>query len=121
MKKYTDIAVRKTLELLAIDSPTGFTYRAAEWVKNEFASLGFDSVFTTKGGVLVNLGGEGENGLLLEAHADTLGAMVAEIKGNGRLRVTPLGGMRAYRVMGTVIALRDEDAARVITSHGSRS
>lgn len=95
MKKYTDIAVRKTLELLAIDSPTGFTYRAAEWVKNEFASLGFDSVFTTKGGVLVNLGGEGENGLLLEAHADTLGAMVAEIKGNGRLRVTPLGGMRA--------------------------
>ena len=95
MKKYTDIAVRKTLELLAIDSPTGFTYRAAEWGKNEFASLGFDSVFTTKGGVLVNLGGEGENGLLLEAHADTLGAMVAEIKGNGRLRVTPLGGMRA--------------------------
>ena len=95
MKKYTDIAVRKTLELLAIDSPTGFTSRATEWVKNEFASLGFDSVITNKGGVLVNLGGEGENGLLLEAHADTLGAMVAEIKGNGRLRVTPLGGMRA--------------------------
>lgn len=34
---------------------------------------------------------------------------------------SPLGGMRAYRVMGTVIALRDEDAALVITSHGSRS
>jgi len=42
----------------------------------------------------VDLGGENsEDGLLLEAHTDTLGAMVAEVKGSGRLRVTPLGGM----------------------------
>ena len=27
------------------------------------------------------------------AHVDTLGAMVAEVTGNGRLRLTPLGGM----------------------------
>lgn len=94
MKKYTDTAVSKTLELLAIDSPTGFCSRAAAWVKAEFERLGFDAQMTTKGGVLVDLGGEGD-GLLLEAHADTLGAMVAEIKGNGRLRVSPLGGMRA--------------------------
>ena len=46
--------------------------------------------------MLVNLGGEDEtNALLLEAHTDTLGAMVAEIKGSGRLRLTNLGGMRA--------------------------
>ena len=32
---------------------------------------------------------------MLEAHIDTLGAMVAEIKSNGRLRVTPVGGMNA--------------------------
>lgn len=31
---------------------------------------------------------------------------------------SPLGGMRAYKVMGTVIALRDEDARCVITSYG---
>ena len=37
----------------------------------------------------------GEGGLLLEAHLDTLGAMVAEIKPNGRLRLTPLGGLNA--------------------------
>ena len=46
--------------------------------------------------MLVNLGGEDEtDALLLEAHTDTLGAMVAEIKGSGRLRLTNLGGMRA--------------------------
>ena len=92
--KYADIAVSKATELLAIDSPTGYTRDAALWVKKEFEALGFAAELTVKGGVLADLGGEGE-GLLLEAHADTLGAMVAEIKGNGRLRVTPLGGMRA--------------------------
>lgn len=33
--------------------------------------------------------------MLLEAHTDTLGGMVAEVKSNGRLRITPLGGMNA--------------------------
>ena len=32
---------------------------------------------------------------MLEAHIDTLGAMVTEIKGNGHLRVSPIGGMNA--------------------------
>ena len=42
----------------------------------------------------MDLGGKDENdALLLEAHADTLGCMVAEVKGNGRLRLTALGGM----------------------------
>ncbi len=96
MKNYANYAVAKTLELLGVDSPTGYTKEAAKWVKDEFDALGFDAKITNKGGVLVNIGAEGEeNGILLEAHADTLGAMVAEIKGNGRLRVTNLGGMRA--------------------------
>mgnify|MGYP003299346614 CR=1 FL=1 len=93
---YADYAVEKTVELLAIDSPSGYTDAAAEWTRDAFASLGFDAKITAKGGVLVDLGGtDAEDGLFLEAHADTLGAMVSEIKGNGRLKVTNLGGMRA--------------------------
>ena len=97
MIKYTEFAVEKTCELLAIDSPTGFTGGAVRYVKDEFEALGFSSVITEKGGVLVDLGGLDSpiGGLLLEAHADTLGGMVAELKGNGRLRITNLGGMRA--------------------------
>ncbi len=95
-REYAAFAAEKTKELLAIDSPTGFASKAAEWVKNEFSSLGFDAFITKKGGVLIDLGGEEkENALLIEAHTDTLGAMVAEVKGNGRLRLTPLGGMKA--------------------------
>ena len=92
--KYADYAWEQTAALLAIDSPSGYTWNAAVWVRNAFAVLGFDARITTKGGVIVDLGGKNtEDGLLLEAHADTLGAMVATIKGNGRLKMTGLGGM----------------------------
>jgi putative aminopeptidase FrvX len=93
-KLYADFAWEQAAELLAIDSPTGYTNAAAAWVKNAFEALGFKAFITTKGGVIADLGGKDENdGLLLAAHADTLGAMVHTIKGNGRLKLTSLGGM----------------------------
>ncbi len=95
-RSYADYSWEKVVELMAIDSPSGYTQAAAVWVKDAFEKLGFHAEITTKGGVLIDLGGKDEkDGLLLEAHADTLGGMVAEVKGNGRLRLTPLGGMNA--------------------------
>ena len=93
-KAYAKFALEKAVEVLKIDSPTGFTKRAAEWVKTEFEALGFNAQITNKGGVIIDLGGTGD-GLLLEAHVDTLGAMVSQIKSNGRLKLTRLGGMNA--------------------------
>lgn len=94
MKSYVDYCVEETKKILAIDSPTGFTRNVADYVMEEYEKLGYSPVKTEKGGVLADLGGkESENAILLEAHIDTLGGMVAEIKGNGRLRLTPLGGM----------------------------
>ena len=95
-KTYSDYAASKTVELLGIDSPTGFTAKAAEWVKAQFEALGYTASITEKGGVLIELDGENAaDALLLEAHTDTLGGMVAEIKSNGRLRLTNLGGLCA--------------------------
>ncbi len=95
-QNYAEYAWEKTETLLSIDSPSGYTARAAAWVKERFEALGFFAALTAKGGILVDLGGENaEDALLLEAHVDTLGAMVAEVKGSGRLRLTPLGGMNA--------------------------
>ena len=91
---YADYAWEQTSALLAIDSPSGYTAAAAQWVQRAFSDLGFEAVITRKGGVLIDLGGkDAEDGLLLEAHADTLGAMVAQVKGDGRLKLTSLGGM----------------------------
>ena len=96
MEPYVSFAMDKTVELLAIDSPTGYTREAERFVSEQFAALGFPVTRTVKGGVLVDLGGEdAENALLLEAHADTLGGMVAEIKSSGRLRIRNVGGMNA--------------------------
>lgn len=90
--------LKKTIELIAIDSPSGHTREAAEWVKNAFETLGFSAELTVKGGVMINLGGrDDQDGLMLAAHADTLGGMVAEIKSNGRLRLTNLIRQSAAR------------------------
>lgn len=98
---YAKFSAEKAMELLAIDSPTGFTAMAARWVKDAFGALGYSAELTGKGGVLIDLGGRNDrDGLLLEAHTDTLGGMVAEIKGSGRLRLTNLGGMNANNAEG---------------------
>ncbi len=95
-RNYALYAADEAAALLAVDSPTGFTEKAAKWVADRFSSLGYAAGITQKGGVLIDLGGSDESdGLLLEAHTDTLGGMVAEVKSNGRLRLTSLGGMRA--------------------------
>ncbi|MBQ8333376.1 MAG: M42 family metallopeptidase [Clostridia bacterium] len=96
MKEYTNYAVEKAIELLAIDSPTGYTKEAAQWTKSAFEALGFDAKITNKGGVLIDLGGsDADNALLIEAHIDTLGGIITEIKGNGRPKIANLGGLRA--------------------------
>ena len=94
MRTYADYAWERAAELLAIDSPTGFTKNAAVWVQRAFSDLGYDARITNKGGVIVDLGGpDGDDGLMLCAHTDTLGGMVARIKPDGRLKLTGLGGM----------------------------
>ena len=96
MNQYLDYIIEQTQKILAIDSPSGYTKEVVDYVIKEYESLGYHPVKTVKGGILVSLGGnDKKDGVLLEAHMDTLGAMVAEIKENGRLRLTPVGGMEA--------------------------
>ena len=97
--EYGSFIMEETKNLLAIDSPSGMTKKAAEHVMARFEALGYAPQMTRKDGVLVCLGGvDKENGLLLEAHMDTLGGMVCQIKANGRLKITPIGGLRAENV-----------------------
>ena len=95
-KDYVDYMVEEIRKILAIDSPSGYTREVADYVMEEYKKLGYEPQLTVKGGILVAIGGrDKENAVQLEAHIDTLGAMVAEIKSNGRLRVTAVGGMNA--------------------------
>lgn len=94
--KYVDYIIEQTKKILSIDSPSGFTKEVAEYVMAEYKALGYKPKLTVKGGILVDIGGNNsKNAVLLEAHIDTLGGIVTEIKGNGNLRISPIGGMNA--------------------------
>lgn len=99
-----DYMLGQTKAVLAIDSPTGYTRRAADYVLAAYRAMGYDARLTPKGGVLVPVApgdaAHAGDGVLLEAHLDTLGGMVAEVLPTGRLRVTPLGGMNANNAEG---------------------
>lgn len=87
-----DYILNQLKHLLAIPSPTGYTSNAAAYIEDELRKLGYEPSVTNKGGIVVCIGGEG-NPLMLSSHVDTLGGMVAEIKGNGRLRMVNIGGL----------------------------
>ena len=111
--KYTEYILEKTKEVLAIDSPSGYTKEAVEYVCQAYRALGYEPQVTIKGGVLVELGPtDGKDAVLMEAHLDTLGAMVSEIKSNGRLKLTPLGGMNPNNA--------EAENLRVITRSGRK-
>ena len=96
MNTAVEFAIEKNCALLNIPSPTGCTDEAIAWLEGEFAALGFAATRSVKGGLLVCFGGtDVNNALMLDAHCDTLGAMVCEIKANGKLRLTNIGGMNA--------------------------
>lgn len=96
---YTDYMLEQLKNLMAIDSPSGFTGKVAEYLMEEYRRLGYEPQQAVKGGVIVDLGGtDMEHAVFMEAHVDTLGAMVQDIKSNGRLVLSPVGGLPAANV-----------------------
>ena len=94
-EKYVEYMVEQAGKLISIDSPSGYGHEVGEYLIKELTAMGFHAYRTVKGGVIADLGGEAsDNAILLEAHCDTLGAMVHEIKADGRLKMTNVGGMQ---------------------------
>lgn len=89
----TDYIANLTADLCRIPSPTGYTHLATARVLDEVAALGLTVTVTNKGSLVIGLpSAESGPGRLLSAHVDTLGAMVKEIKSDGRLKLTLIGG-----------------------------
>lgn len=80
-------------ELVSIPSPSGFTDRIMDHIAAKLDGFGVDYQRNRKRGLIATLPGKssGEQ-RMIAAHVDTLGAMVKEIKGNGRLRLALIGG-----------------------------
>lgn len=102
--KYT---LKKTVELLAIPSPVGYTHMAIEWVRKELESLGVKKYNITKKGALIAYvkGKDSNYKKMISAHVDTLGAVVKKVKKNGRLEVTNVGGFAWGSVEGEHVTI----------------
>ncbi|MBC8586634.1 M42 family metallopeptidase [Paratissierella segnis] len=88
-----DYVLEKLEILLKTPSPTGNTEKAINFVENEFRTLGLTTKRTNKNALIATIEGKNkEKEITLSGHVDTLGGMVKEIKGNGRLKITQLGG-----------------------------
>ena len=102
--KYT---LKKTVELLAIPSPVGYTHMAIEWVRKELESLGIKKYNITKKGALIAYvkGKDSNYKKMISAHVDTLGAVVKKVKKNGRLEITNVGGFAWGSVEGEHVTI----------------
>ncbi len=87
-----DETVDFLVKLANIPSPTGDAEKALTFVKNAFGQMPVQAEWTRKGALVLTWPGDVSYPRALTAHVDTLGAMVREIKGNGRLKMTGIGG-----------------------------
>ncbi|MEW5869235.1 MAG: M42 family metallopeptidase [Chloroflexota bacterium] len=102
--------------LLNTPSPTGYAERAIAFTRQALSAYPDLKLSLTRKGALVAAwpGVSNSAPRALTAHADTLGAMVKEIKSNGRLKMTPIGGFawNAVEGEGCKIFTRNGDAIR---------
>ena len=81
--------------LLNIDSTTGQFREIQNYLIGELDRLGFPITVLHKGGVIADLGGEG-NTLVVTAHVDDIGLMVRKINPDGTLNVCAVGGLYPF-------------------------
>ncbi len=92
--------------LLTTPSPTGYTDRIVHLACEQLEQLGINYEVTRRGAIRATLKGATTSPVrALAAHLDTLGAMVKELKPDGRLRIVPIGHWSAHFAEGTRVTL----------------
>ncbi len=92
-------------EILAINSPTGYTIEAISHLEKIFQGLDVIIKKTNKGSLLVSFKKDPE--LVVTGHIDTLGAMVKEIKEDGTIAITRIGGLELNSFEGEYVTVRN--------------
>lgn len=108
------LVVEFLVGLLNTPSPTGYHEEAIAFIERAWRALALPGLAmhrNNKGALIATLAGERDDApRALSAHTDTLGAMVREVKTNGRLLLTQIGGYAWNAVEGenvTVHCVRD--------------
>ena len=99
--------------LLAVDSTTGYYEEIQGLICTMLDELGCRYSLVRKGGVIAELGGEGE-ALAVTSHVDDIGLMVRHINADGTLNVCPVGGLYPFYCMMENVRVHTRDG-RVFT------
>lgn len=95
--------------LLNTPSPTGDTDAAIAYTESALSDLGLEPRRTIKGALIATLEGQSSSEpRAVTAHVDTLGAMVKEIKANGRLALSQIGGYAWNAIEGEGVTIATE-------------
>ena len=87
-----DYILKILKDIMAIDSPSGFTKEVIQYCQQEAKSLGYETSKTKKGNLEIKIDGKDDYTIGFCAHVDTLGLMVRSIKNDGTLAFTNIGG-----------------------------
>ena len=99
MKKFDEKYCIEIFEkLLAVDSTTGFYEESQRQLCRLLDEMGYPYKTVRKGGVIADLGGEGD-ALCITAHLDDIGLMVRRLNADGTLNVCPVGGLYPFYCM----------------------
>jgi peptidase M42 family hydrolase len=100
-------------QLLEIPSPTGFTDNIVRFVCQELETIGIPYDMTRRGAIRANLSGKRTSpDRAVVSHLDTLGAMVKQLKENGRMSVVPIGTWSARFAEGARVTIFTDDDSR---------
>jgi putative aminopeptidase FrvX len=101
--------------LLNTPSPSGFTEKAIAYIEEALGAFpGLETRRTRKGALLATWPGKVDQApRAVAVHTDTLGAMVKQIKPNGRLMLTQIGGFAWNTVEGEGCTVFTQDDCRV--------
>lgn len=97
-------------DIMAIDSPSGYTKEVISYCQKEAEQLGFKTAITNKGNLEIFVEGNDDYTIGFCGHVDTLGLMVRSIKDDGTLAFTNIGG--------PIIPTLDGEYCRIITRDG---
>ena len=114
-----DFCVKMFRELLSVDSTTGQYEQVQTVLRARLDKMGIPCSVTHKGGVIADLGGEGD-ALAVTAHLDDIGLMVRHVNADGTLNVCPVGGLHAGYAVGENVRVYSFEG-RVFTGAVCRS
>ncbi|SDY27910.1 M42 family metallopeptidase [Thermoactinomyces sp. DSM 45892] len=109
-----DQIVSTIKDLVHIPSPTGWPTSAIDYVEKRWKQTHWEMKRNAKGALTLTIPGKDQEvHRFVTAHVDTLGAMVKEIRSDGKLALMKIGGFGWFAIDGVYCTVHTEDGKEI--------